>query len=106
SLVFNAIRIALLLIIGAAGHEDVALAGFHTKAGWVFFSFVALAFVALMRTRYFTRSDAASEGGVLPLEEALTGSQFSSPTPYVLPLLVLTLVGLVTESFAVTVDHL
>lgn len=106
SLVFNAIRIALLLIIGAAGHEDVALAGFHTKAGWVFFSFVALAFVALMRTRYFTRSDAASEGGVLPLEEALTGSQFSSPTPYVLPLLILTLVGLVTESFAVTVDHL
>jgi exosortase E/protease (VPEID-CTERM system) len=55
SFLLNALRIALLLMIGAFGHPDVAVAGFHTKAGWIFFSFLALVFVAIMKSPPFQR---------------------------------------------------
>jgi exosortase E/protease (VPEID-CTERM system) len=41
---FNILRIAALILIGNAGAPEVALAGFHSRAGWIAFTIVALAF--------------------------------------------------------------
>jgi exosortase E/protease (VPEID-CTERM system) len=37
----NAVRIAALMLIGNAGAEQIALGGFHSQAGWIFFNAVA-----------------------------------------------------------------
>ncbi|MBK9519480.1 MAG: exosortase E/protease, VPEID-CTERM system [Anaeromyxobacter sp.] len=47
ALAANVLRIALLLLVGAAGHEALALGGFHSKLGWILFLGLALGGVAL-----------------------------------------------------------
>jgi len=41
----NLVRIAALIAIGDAGHEAVAVGGFHSEAGWIFFNFIAISFL-------------------------------------------------------------
>ena len=43
----NVVRISALVLVGARGHEDLALGGLHSKLGWILFTGVALAGVAL-----------------------------------------------------------
>jgi exosortase E/protease (VPEID-CTERM system) len=38
----NAVRIAVLILIGTAGFPAVAIGGFHSQAGWISFNLVAL----------------------------------------------------------------
>jgi len=40
--IFNAVRVAVLVLIGVAGAPDIALQGFHSHAGWITFNAVAL----------------------------------------------------------------
>jgi exosortase E/protease (VPEID-CTERM system) len=52
----NIVRIALLVAIGAHGYEAIALSGFHSEAGWILFSTVALGFLILVnRVEWFRR---------------------------------------------------
>ena len=44
----NMVRIAALIALGDAGYGTVAVSGFHSEAGWIFFSAVALVFLALV----------------------------------------------------------
>lgn len=41
----NMLRIAALVAIGDAGHEAVAVNGFHSEAGWILFNGVAIGFL-------------------------------------------------------------
>lgn len=41
---FNILRLAALILIGNAGAPEVAMVGFHSHAGWIAFTIVALAF--------------------------------------------------------------
>jgi exosortase E/protease (VPEID-CTERM system) len=50
SAAFNVLRIAVLLIIGLEGNPDLAVGGFHSHAGWLMFTLVALGIVALAQT--------------------------------------------------------
>ena len=51
----NAVRIAMLIAIGASFSPEVALQGFHAQAGWIAFTLIALAAIALSnRMRFFT----------------------------------------------------
>jgi len=51
----NVVRIAALFAIGASISPDIALGGFHAEAGWVAFTLIALAAVAMShRLRFFT----------------------------------------------------
>ncbi len=54
--VLNILRIAVLVLIGDAGHPDVAQYGFHSQAGWIAFNTVAcgLAFFS-RRSRWLNR---------------------------------------------------
>jgi exosortase E/protease (VPEID-CTERM system) len=45
----NAARIAALILIGNTGAEQIALGGFHSQAGWIGFSLVALGVCAAAR---------------------------------------------------------
>lgn len=47
ALAANVARIAVLLVVGASGHEALALGGFHSKLGWILFIALALGSVAL-----------------------------------------------------------
>lgn len=51
----NAVRIALLILIGNAGATAVALGGFHSQAGWIAFNAVALGLASMAnRVPYFS----------------------------------------------------
>lgn len=53
----NALRIALLIAIGSEWSKDVALGGFHSQAGWIVFTVVALVLVrAADRSPFFARA--------------------------------------------------
>jgi exosortase E/protease (VPEID-CTERM system) len=51
----NAVRIAMLIAIGASFSPEVALRGFHAQAGWIAFTLIAIGAIALSnRMRFFT----------------------------------------------------
>ncbi len=94
--VSNALRIAMLILIGDAGAPRVALGGFHSQAGWITFTTVTIGICLLARrlpwlTRI--RSD----------ESAGAGSVGHNPaTPYLIPFLTILAATLVSRS--VTAD--
>lgn len=49
SAALNVVRIAALLILGIEGQPELAVGGFHSHAGWVMFTAVALGIIALAR---------------------------------------------------------
>ena len=87
-LVANVLRIAILVLLGAAGHTAVAVGGFHSKAGWVLFLLVSFGCIAVAeRVRWFrSTAPGAREEATLPAVAAA----------YVSPLLAALLAALVT----------
>ena len=56
----NVVRISALLILGIEGQPDLAVGGFHSHAGWVMFTAVALGIIALARrVAWFNRAPLA-----------------------------------------------
>jgi len=49
----NAVRIAMLIAIGASFSPEIALQGFHAQAGWIAFTLIALAMIALSNQMQF-----------------------------------------------------
>jgi exosortase E/protease (VPEID-CTERM system) len=92
--VANVARLVLLVLVGTWISEDVAVNGFHVKAGWLFFCLVSLSLVLVVsRARFF--ADAPSEGTLR-----------NPATAYLLPFLVLVATSLVTGLFASHLDLL
>ena len=80
--VANLLRIALLVLIGARVSEDVALGGFHSKAGWVLDCAIAIALLAWVRRSQLTRHDG-------PAALSYGAARTDNPTAlYLVPLLV------------------
>jgi exosortase E/protease (VPEID-CTERM system) len=91
----NALRIAFLIVIGSHGLPGVAMSGFHSKAGWFFFCFVALALLfAVWRMPFFLRK---------PPER--TRDTWNPTLVYLAPLIVQLAVAMATGMFAEHVDH-
>lgn len=82
----NGARVALLLVIGATWNPDVAMGGFHSKAGWVFFCAIALVLSTVARrVRFFSKASADA------------GETHENPTAaYLMPALAVIATGLVT----------
>ncbi len=91
--VANVIRIVVLIAIGANGHPQIALGGFHSQAGWLAFNAIALGLVgASYRWRLF------SFQGSIPAD-----SKTTNPTAaYLLPFL--SVLAITMTSIAVTAD--
>ncbi|MGB8933140.1 MAG: archaeosortase/exosortase family protein, partial [Anaeromyxobacteraceae bacterium] len=64
ALAANVLRIAVLLVVGAAGHEELAMGGLHSKLGWLLFIAIALASVAAAERIPWLQREAASGGRV------------------------------------------
>lgn len=91
----NALRIAALIALGSLVDPDLAVNGFHSKAGWVFFAGITLGVAAIGNSAHYFARDQESRA-----------SDFENPAaPYLVPLLVLTATGLVTGLFADSVDR-
>jgi exosortase E/protease (VPEID-CTERM system) len=91
----NTLRIALLIMLGSRGWPGIAMSGFHSKAGWFFFCFVALALLFVVRrTPFFLR------------EAAETTKDTYNPTlVYFTPLAVQLGVAMLAGMFVVHVDR-
>ena len=91
SWVLNVIRIAVLILIGARGASDLALNGFHSYAGWLFFTVLALGILALVQvTPWLHKSP--GEKGQLPWVKDWTVAR-------ILPFLIFVLSGIVVFAF-------
>ena len=87
--VLNSVRIAAMILIGS-WNQDVALKGFHSAAGWIFFNLVAVGLVwASSRYRLFVKT---TENDEPPTTNPASG--------YLLPLLVLFAMSLFVRMLA------
>jgi exosortase E/protease (VPEID-CTERM system) len=94
----NALRIVLLVAIGALWSEDVALGGFHSQAGWLAFNGVALGLVAVSRRAHAfqiepTTPETATSSGANALSMNATAA-------YLGPLLALVAAVMLTTAFS------
>jgi len=60
---FNIARICTIVLIGDGGAPDVAMVGFHSQAGWIAFTLVALAFSVAMQKLSWVRETALQSAG-------------------------------------------
>lgn len=92
----NAVRIAALVLIGDAGYPEVAVYGFHTQAGWIFFNCAAVAVVLLSRrSRWMNRCAIARD------------APGDNPTAaYLLPFLAMLAAGMVARAMSGGFDAL
>lgn len=94
----NAVRIALLIGVGVKISPEIALSGFHSKAGWLFFCAIALALIAgVQRSRWLLRPSAAREPS--------HAQAWNATATYLLPLLSLIATALVTGLFSTGFDR-
>ncbi len=85
----NVLRIAVLVLIGDAGHPDVAIYGFHSQAGWIAFNGTAGGIAYLShRSAWFNRTAGSAPRAV---GDNATGA-------YLLPLLAILAAGMVSHA--------
>jgi exosortase E/protease (VPEID-CTERM system) len=94
----NALRIAMLIVIGSEIDSKIALGGFHAQAGWIAFVLIALGLIAAAhKTTYFAReaTDRVPKGRHASLAEAL-----------LVPLLALMAASAMTSAISAGFDRL
>jgi exosortase E/protease (VPEID-CTERM system) len=98
----NVLRIALLIAVGVNISPEIALSGFHSKAGWLFFCGIALALIAAVQHTCWLSRD------LPPAAISSDGSDgtWSPARTYLLPLLALIGTSLVTALFSTGFDKL
>jgi exosortase E/protease (VPEID-CTERM system) len=86
----NSLRIAALVLIGDAGHQQIAAVGFHSQAGWIAFNLAAfgVAFVA-------RRSSWLSSGVPHPRRAA-----HDATAAYLMPLLAILAAGMIAHALS------
>jgi exosortase E/protease (VPEID-CTERM system) len=85
----NVVRIVVLILVGHAGYPDLAIDGFHSKAGWLYFCAAALGAVWFsQRVRWFAADPNAPRGNVI-----------NPSAPFLLPVLAMVATALVTGVF-------
>jgi len=90
----NIVRIAALILVGIHASPQIALGGFHSKAGWILFCGIGLGISAWSR-----------RSGWFALEP-LAGVPVENPVaPFVAPLLAVIAVSLATGLFATDIDR-
>jgi exosortase E/protease (VPEID-CTERM system) len=87
----NAVRIAVLVLIGNAGHTEIAIYGFHSQAGWIAFNAVAVGIaVWTRRSRWLNRSEQPTEV-----------DQSDNPTSvFLMPLLAILAAGMLSHALS------
>ena len=88
----NSVRIAVLILIGNAGAERIALGGFHSQAGWIIFNVVALGFsMAAVQIPWIRTADAPATA---------VGSFENPVAPWVLPFVAILAAGMIAHALS------
>jgi exosortase E/protease (VPEID-CTERM system) len=103
----NAVRIAAILLIGAAGHQGVAAVGFHSQAGWIAFNLAAfgVAFAA-KHSAWLNRSAHDSAQMADPTAQGAASAAPDATAAYLVPLLAILAAGMVAHAFSAGFDQL
>jgi exosortase E/protease (VPEID-CTERM system) len=99
SFLTNALRIALLVMVGTHVSPEIALGGFHSKAGWLFFCVLSFAFIAVLRSVPFFRREAAADAPQEPILKSVAA-------PYLVPMLAIMATALLTGLWSDGFDRL
>jgi exosortase E/protease (VPEID-CTERM system) len=92
----NVIRVVALILVGNWS-DSLGMEGFHSVAGWLFFNSATLGLVATSRRlRLFSKN--------VPNREAFVTS--NPATPYLVPLMMITVTGMITRLFLYHFDVL
>jgi len=101
SWLMNLVRLAGLIAIGNAGYPTVALGGFHSQAGWILFSCVALGFLLTVNNVAWFRLPAPAAATVLsPTPQVSSGPPAATNVAavYLLPWLAVLAAGLLSQA--------
>lgn len=94
----NVVRIAALMLIGNAGSPEIAMTGFHSQAGWIAFTLVALSFsVATRHLRWTQRSAPASSPSLSAASAEAAGESTATPA-YLIPFLAILAASFLTRA--------
>ena len=105
----NVVRIISLILIGNAGAPDVAMVGFHSQAGWIAFTAVALAFSMATRKiawvrRYpdggdgFESGPAMGQSAAIPENERELTGESPATGAYLIPFLAILAASFVSKA--------
>jgi exosortase E/protease (VPEID-CTERM system) len=96
----NILRLAILIVIGNAGHPAVALNGFHSEAGWIAFSAISIGFLLIAdHSHYFQKRGVATIARTVAKPAARSFSSEAEITvAYLMPLLAIMATGLFTRA--------
>lgn len=97
--IFNAIRVATLILIGHMGAQDVALAGFHSNAGWIAFLIVCMGLLALLQRISVLKRVRTVDDPVPATVDSAAGAADATLIPIAVLLGSILLVGAVTVDF-------
>jgi len=98
SWLFNDLRIAVLILLGTYVSPELAVNGFHSFAGWLFFTLLALGILAVVQNmRWLQRAPGPKAAriapvGAMPLTEDATAA-------FIVPFIVFMFSGLIAQSF-------
>jgi exosortase E/protease (VPEID-CTERM system) len=92
----NAVRIAALVLIGDAGHERIAILGFHSQAGWIAFNLAAFGVAIFARQSSWLNRGARQS----------TVSAENATAAYLMPLLAILGAGMVAHALSAGWDWL
>jgi exosortase E/protease (VPEID-CTERM system) len=104
----NTVRIASLILIGHAGAPEIAVGGFHSNSGWIFFTCVALGLVYAAQSRWL-RSDAVAGFAAPVASPPFIGAAFAgenSTAVYLAPLLAILATAMLTRAVSAGFDWL
>jgi exosortase E/protease (VPEID-CTERM system) len=89
----NVIRIAVLVLIGNAGHPAIAVFGFHSQAGWISFNAVACGLVFVSRRSRWLNAAAVERAGA-----ATAASNVNPTAAYLMPFLLVLAAGMISRA--------
>ena len=99
----NAVRIVVLILLGAHVSPQMAIGAFHSQAGWIAFAAITLALCAVaLRTPWFTKMASPSAD----LQTSSTGIAANPTAAYLIPLMTLIAGSMVAAAFSTGFDWL
>ena len=105
--VLNAVRITTLILIGHAGAAEVAKTGFHSGAGWIFLTCVAIGMVYAAQFPWLLRDAAGlSRADAIADAKADAKADADSTTAYLLPIIAILATAMITRALSAGFDWL
>lgn len=87
----NIVRVAALIVVGTSLSPELAIQGFHSQAGWIGFTLIALGLVALSHRAFRDRASGA---------RATRISEATATAPMIVPFLALTASTMLCNAFS------